>query len=308
MSHLGILREYRFGGETDDIRGSNVYGRNDDVLGEIDDVIFDHGSGEIQYAVVDSGGWLSSQKFLVPADRILSYRGSDDFYADLTREQIERFPEYDEKDHQSEARWDDYEARYHDSWTTTGDVLYVERSPKLVTADASQTPAPKNDVSAEFSPGRLSSTFTDTAPGSTKLRLRPSPAASGAEDTNVSGSARGTEETEAERHLIRELDETDIRDFDDVDTDDFDDAELGYIDEASAYGDLGRPAVAGSLTADPAAYRQRASHVSDDLSQPYPRPPVRSQRWSAFEESLRRNWRDITARCHACGPAEDKAA
>jgi hypothetical protein len=40
---------------------------NDEKLGNIEDVIFDHTSGNIHYAVVDTGGWLSSKKFLVPA-------------------------------------------------------------------------------------------------------------------------------------------------------------------------------------------------------------------------------------------------
>jgi uncharacterized protein YrrD len=42
-----------------DIRGSKLYGLNDEKLGKIDDVIFDHGTGEIRYVVVDTGGWLS---------------------------------------------------------------------------------------------------------------------------------------------------------------------------------------------------------------------------------------------------------
>src|SRR5581483_2546236 len=69
MAHYGTLRDYRFAdNETeDDIRGSNVYSaQNDDKLGDIDDVIFDHSTGEIRYVVIDTGGWLSSKKFIVP--------------------------------------------------------------------------------------------------------------------------------------------------------------------------------------------------------------------------------------------------
>ena len=69
MAHLGILRDYRFlDNEDADIRGAHVYGRNDEKLGKIDDVIFDHASADIRYIVVDTGGWLSSKRFVVPAD------------------------------------------------------------------------------------------------------------------------------------------------------------------------------------------------------------------------------------------------
>ena len=72
-AHIGMLRDYRFTEDVDDIRGSALYGIDDDKLGKIDDVIFDHNTGTIEYAVVDTGGWLSSKKFLVPADRIYPY-------------------------------------------------------------------------------------------------------------------------------------------------------------------------------------------------------------------------------------------
>jgi len=72
MPHYGLLRDYRFEdeGTADDIRGAKIYGRDDEKLGKIDDVIFDHTTGNIRYVVVDTGGWLSSKKFLVPPDRI----------------------------------------------------------------------------------------------------------------------------------------------------------------------------------------------------------------------------------------------
>jgi uncharacterized protein YrrD len=66
MSHYGLLRDYRFEdlNTTDDIRGAHVYGRDDEKLGKIDDVIFNHSTGSIKYVVVDAGGWFSSNKFL----------------------------------------------------------------------------------------------------------------------------------------------------------------------------------------------------------------------------------------------------
>jgi hypothetical protein len=47
-----------------------VYGPGDEKLGKIDDVIFDSDDGHIRYVVVDTGGWLSSRRFLVPPDEL----------------------------------------------------------------------------------------------------------------------------------------------------------------------------------------------------------------------------------------------
>jgi hypothetical protein len=45
MSHYGTLKETRFADASADIRGSHLYGLNDEKLGKIDDVIFDHSTG-----------------------------------------------------------------------------------------------------------------------------------------------------------------------------------------------------------------------------------------------------------------------
>ena len=120
MAHYGTLRDAPIAEATEEIRGSHVYGLNDDKLGKIDDVIFDHTSGDIQYAVVDTGGWLHSKKFLVPAERLrASAKHEDDFEVSLTKEQIESFPPYNESDLESEGKWTDYENRYRAKWVNS---------------------------------------------------------------------------------------------------------------------------------------------------------------------------------------------
>src|SRR5258708_6109279 len=52
MGHQGTLRDYRFSDAAEDIRGATLYGLNDEKLGTIDDVIFDHSTGLIRYVVV----------------------------------------------------------------------------------------------------------------------------------------------------------------------------------------------------------------------------------------------------------------
>src|SRR5215467_9700932 len=103
MTHYGTLNEYRFEGrEVDDIRGAKVYGLEDEKLGKIDDVVFDHSSGAIEYVVVDTGGWLSSRKFLVPTERLRPSRKHEgDFETGLDKKRIQDFPPYSEKDLES---------------------------------------------------------------------------------------------------------------------------------------------------------------------------------------------------------------
>jgi hypothetical protein len=197
MAHYGMLRDYRFSNDVDDIRGSSLYGIDDEKLGKIDDVIFDHTSGSIRYAVVDSGGWLSSKKFLVSADRIRpDAKHEDDFHADMTKKQIEALPRYDEDsskqdERDSERNWADYDERYRKSLETTGDVMHREGSTHAITPDPSEMPATGEALPNEGSlePDRLASVFTDTTPNSSKNRMRPSGIAARAEDSALVGQS-----------------------------------------------------------------------------------------------------------------------
>jgi uncharacterized protein YrrD len=63
MAHFGTLKDALVAEAGEDVRGSRLYGLNDEKLGKIDDVIFDHSSGEFHYVVVDTGGWLDRKKF-----------------------------------------------------------------------------------------------------------------------------------------------------------------------------------------------------------------------------------------------------
>src|SRR6201988_987720 len=106
MAHYGTLKDTRIGEAAEDIRGSHLYGLKDEKLGKIDDVIFDHATGDIRYVVVDTGGWLSSKKFIVPPYQLSpSVQHEDDFRVHLTQQQIESFPPYNESDVESEEKW-----------------------------------------------------------------------------------------------------------------------------------------------------------------------------------------------------------
>jgi len=138
MAHYGTLGTYRFDKDADDVRGSAVYNATDDKLGKIDDVIFDHSTGEIQFVVIDTGGWLSSKKFLVPADRVRSSaEHKDDYQVDLTKQQIEGFPPYNESDVKDDKKWGDYVNRYRSKWDT-GPVMHREGTDRNITPTTAQ--------------------------------------------------------------------------------------------------------------------------------------------------------------------------
>lgn len=140
MPHYGTLRA---GGgystiEADDIRGASVYGLNDDKLGKIDDVVFDHASGHIAYVVIDTGGWLTTKKFVVPANQLSeSAKHDHDYVVDLTKKQIEKFPPFNEEDVATEETWSVYEGRYRDSWSD-GSILHREGSNRAVTPPSNE--------------------------------------------------------------------------------------------------------------------------------------------------------------------------
>lgn len=140
MAHYGTLGDTRFAEASDDIRGSHLYGLNDEKLGKIDDVIFDHSTGAIRYVVVDTGGWLKTRKFVVPADHLrASAKHNDDFEVPLNKKQVEDFPPYQESDLGSETKWASYEKSYRSKWDTSP-VMHREGTDRNITPTPQQMP------------------------------------------------------------------------------------------------------------------------------------------------------------------------
>ena len=155
MAHYGTLRDYNLlDPDTDDsaadIRGAGVYGVADKKLGEIDDVIFDHSTGQIHYVVVDTGGWLSTKKFIVPPQQLRpSPEHKDEFAINLNKAQIEKFPPYDESAIESEGKWRDYESRYQESWVS-GAIQHRAGSDHNVTPTAAEMPAQSGSLGSQL--------------------------------------------------------------------------------------------------------------------------------------------------------------
>jgi hypothetical protein len=152
MANYGMLRNYRFTDDKEDIRGAKLFGLNDEKLGKIDDVIFDHNSGWIRYVVVDTGGWLSTKKFIVPADGLhASLKHDGDFAVNLTQEQVEQFPPYSETDLESDELWADYEGRYRSKWVADP-VMHRVGTDRDITPTMQQMPGNSPSARAAGAP------------------------------------------------------------------------------------------------------------------------------------------------------------
>jgi sporulation protein YlmC with PRC-barrel domain len=170
MPHYGLLRDYQFDdvGSTEDIRGSNVYGRNDEKLGKIDDVIFDHSTGVVKYVVVDTGGWFYSRKFLVPPHRLhLSAEHDNDFAINLNKEQIESLPRYKESDVESGEKWQDYDKRYAAAWHF-GPLQHREASDHDVTPTPDEMPPEPGSIGEQLTPSERAEASWRIIPATSK--------------------------------------------------------------------------------------------------------------------------------------------
>jgi len=163
MPHYGILRDHKME-NVDDLRGADVYGVNDEKLGSIDDVIFDHSSGDIRYIVLKTGGLLSRKKVMVPANRVEPYGNHDDkFYAELDKERLEMLPEFNEDTMKAQGDWSTYEKDYEKRWND-GAVLYNKNTGRIITPPVEQVqPAggqplsqqARESLNRDFTPQRM---------------------------------------------------------------------------------------------------------------------------------------------------------
>lgn len=194
LPHYGVLREYKFEEEVDDLRNDEVYGVNNEKLGEISDVIFDHSTGDIRYVVLDTGGLFSRKKVLVPASRIEPYGNHEDkFYAELDKERLEMLPEYDDKMMAEGYDWSNYEKEYEKRWND-GAVMYNKDTGRIVTPPVEQvegarrtplTPEGRESLKRDFTPAKMGKEdeLLGVASGTGKTTLQPAKASiAGKED------------------------------------------------------------------------------------------------------------------------------
>jgi uncharacterized protein YrrD len=281
MPHYGVLRDYKFE-DVDDVRGAEVYGVNDEKLGKIQDVIFDHSSGEIRYVVVDTGGWLSSKKFLVPITRIQPYGHHDDkYYAELDKERIQMLPEFNDETLKSETDWADYEKKYEEHWTTSGDVMRNEDTGRIITPPMSEVPGGNRQSLSEEAKRSLGRDFTPekagkrdelwgVAPSGDDVTLRPKKASIG-----------GRED------VLRQQESVQNRTVNAGTTD--------HSLEGSRIPDAPGLQEPGVYRLDAVPEAEKKSDMNEPLNAHYGR------RWIGFQQRLRQGRDKVVSDCPLCG-------
>lgn len=316
MTHYGTLQNFSFNQDVDDIRGTAIYDVKGDKLGKLDDVIFDHSSGDIKYAVIDTGGFLSHKKFLIPADRIHRFeRDADSFQVDLIKDHIEKkFPRFDESKLKSSQDWSDYEREYKQAWEEhpvqhRDDRLDLDVTPATVNAGMSVTGAPgANDVPIGSLGEEVTEEFTSLD--------EPKP------HSDVRSADEAIAEKDAEgrftpSRLAGKFPEA-------VQSSDKIHMTPGHTpDRAHPQARVGNESIPNRAWSDnPTASGgnriQTGTHVQErtiDVGQNASRPQDRGAdvgqwhpRMRRFEDVLRKNCVDVTASCPSCAPAKDEAA
>ncbi len=112
------------------IRGTNLYGLENEKLGTLHDALVDDTTGDLRYLLVDSG-WLKTHRFVVPADQVFAYNGSDDLYANLGKTDVESLPEFRDDTLLSSDAFARYDSDYRRAWRYDADPARVRTSNRL---------------------------------------------------------------------------------------------------------------------------------------------------------------------------------
>ena len=337
MAHLGTLHNYRFEDQADDIRGSKLYGRDEEKLGTIEDVIFDHSSGNLKYVVVDTGGWMTNE-FLVPADHIRQRGGKDDEYvAALSKKEIETYPPYDKEHLKDDRKWGEYERDYRraSGFEETGGVLHQAGGTNILVPDSmpAEGSAPKTaagqQISGYKSPirhreaGMMDTTPTGVTRNTEADRLTFVPDAIGADRGDIKDKEVGSAERKTVSSVKSSPDTMGRTPGSDI----------VHREDDSSYRAARRDKLSASETTiegdaifnaeDVAGRSHQRGNVHDADVPSYPtvggtetqttqgRLPnypdaSQGQRWARFEENLRRQRPKIVGTCSACDEIQNR--
>lgn len=104
-----ILRDYRFEGDMDDMRGSLLYGEGEKKIARLRDVVFDVNTGDIRYLIADCG---YDRRVLVPLDRVSYVHEKHAFTSGITSPDLTQLPVFSEHVLESDEQWRNYEQLY----------------------------------------------------------------------------------------------------------------------------------------------------------------------------------------------------
>jgi uncharacterized protein YrrD len=295
MPHYGILRDHKME-DVDDLRGADVYGVNDEKLGTIDDVIFDHSSGDIRYIVLKTGGLLSRKKVMVPANRVEPYGNHDDkFYAELDKERLEMLPEFKEETMKAQGDWSTYEQDYEKRWND-GAVMYNKDTGRIITPPHEEEvagsmigghSAPVSGRRLDLKPEKVGKEddLLGVASGVSKITLRPrKPSIGGREDVEM--MQRGQREAAERERQTREVMNPVGEELE------FQREEPGIRSDAVRSETIGEP---GVYKLDPIVETEQGYGPAERLAD-----LDRGRRWSAFQQNLRSRRDKIVVDCPDC--------
>ena len=203
MAHYGMLRDYGFAEDIDDIRGADLYAA-DGKIGTVKDVIFDHESGDIRYLVADVG---HDRRVLIDSGHVFRATADEDsFETDLNAAEVARLPRFDDKALESEHEWerhhgenrklwkereDRFEQEFKQKWEDDA-VMHMKDSPNIITpaGDTAEGSGERVVTGADLTPRRIVDKFAQSGPmtvpstnqGRDDLTLRPAGATSAAEN------------------------------------------------------------------------------------------------------------------------------
>ena len=294
MPHYGLLHDHKME-DIDDLRGAEVYGVNDEKLGTIDDVIFDHSSGEIRYILLKTGGLLSGKRIMVPANRVEPYGNHDDkFYAELDKERLEMLPEFNDDKLKTEGDWAQFEKNYEERWND-GTVMYNKDTGRIITPPTNEQVQPtegqplsqqaRESLNRDFTPqrmGKRDELWGVGDSGTGKTTLRPQKA-----------SIAGRED--ASRENPNPLPHQTTREVEGVMSTDF---LVSSSPESSTQEAIREP---GVYKVDPIVETEQGAGPVDrqDVN--------RGRRWDDFQQGLRARRNSIVVDCPHCA-SQDKAA
>ncbi|HZP22009.1 MAG TPA: PRC-barrel domain-containing protein [Terriglobales bacterium] len=116
--------------DLNDLRGTSVYGPNDEKLGSVDDALVDDSSGDLRYLVMDAG-WLKSRRFILPAEQVYAFGDGADLYANLRQRDVESLPEFRDETLASDAAFANYESEYRSGWRYDAEPSRMQASTRL---------------------------------------------------------------------------------------------------------------------------------------------------------------------------------
>ena len=99
------------------VEGTNVYGRDGDKMGSVDDLLIEKRSGQVKDAILSVGGFLGmgSERHSLPWSKLNYDTELGGYRLDVTQDQLKDAPRFAEND-RDRAYDRDYQTQVYDYW------------------------------------------------------------------------------------------------------------------------------------------------------------------------------------------------